>query len=240
MSSQGKSETSNSPNLGGDDDRRDALPRQQRGLYGNDNFYEGPSPDGQTPRPLTQPAPPNTGRGHSPMGFGSFGPEGAGNTSAPTSGAMQEDAAKGPSPKPTGPRSRSNSTSSPASAHNPQNYSLFETAAAAQQSSRTSTSSPGGSPPRSGKGGAPAPIGTRPVNQALNKRATPPAASPLSFGFAPHETSGSNGNERAASAASNPPSSAKEGGAGGSGAWGSGSGVWGQGKLGGVQASVWS
>lgn len=237
MASQGKSERSNSPNVN-DDERRDLLARQHRAMYGNDAFYEGNkfNEDGQTPRPLNQPAPPNSGRGPSPMTFNSFGGQDA-TGSTPTSGTIPDDNVKGPSPKPSGPRSRSNSNSSPASANNPQNYSLFETTANAQHSSRTSTSSPGGSPPRSGKSGAPAPIGTRPMNQALNKRATPPAASPLSFGFAPNESSGQG--ERAGSSASNPPSG-KENSGSGSVNWGSGSGVWGQGKLGGVQTSVWT
>jgi hypothetical protein len=228
ISSQAKTDRSSSPSVMNEDDRRDLIARQHRALYGNDGYYDGGKygEDGQTPRPITQ----GSTRGHSPMAFNNFG-------SSDVGGSADEGNKSGPSPKPSGPRSRSNSNSSPASASNAQNYSsLFDQAANPHQSSRTSTSSPGGSPPRQGKANAPAPIGTRPTNPALNKRATPPAASPLSFGFASND--GANQGERAGSSASNPPSSAKENGSAGVN-WGSGSGVWGQGKLGGVQASVW-
>ena len=162
----------------------------------------------------------------------------------------QQSGPAGPSPKPQQQRSRANSTSSPAS--NPQSFSLFESAA--QQSSRTSTSSPGGSPPRPAKSATKsatlpmsagvAPIGTRPAqnqggNPILNKRATTPLLSPLSYGFAPNEslTTSSAGNERSTSAASNPSAGAKDSNMGGT-AWGTGSAVWGKNSLG-VQASVW-
>ena len=218
-----------------DDERRDLIARQHRALYGGEpSFYEGNSSfsdDTQTPRPVNQ-APNVAGaRGTSPLTYNSFG---APDQQAQSSQA--EEGAKGPSPKPAGTRSRSNSNSSPAS--NNQNFSLFDPSAA-QQSSRTSNSSPGGSPPRGNKNAAaPAPIGTRPAqatNPALNKRNTPPASSPLSYGFAPNE---SGQGERASSAASNPTSNQKEN-MTGSMNWGSSSGVWGKSSLGGVQASVW-
>ena len=89
-----------------------------------------------------------------------------------------------------------------------------------------------------------APIGTRPAqnqggNPILNKRATTPLLSPLSYGFAPNEslTTSSAGNERSTSAASNPSAGAKDSNMGGT-AWGTGSAVWGKNSLG-VQASVW-
>lgn len=130
--------------------------------------------------------------------------------------------------------SGANSTASPV--NNNQQFGTFDSAA--QQSSRTSTSSPGNSsPPRAGKNmGAPAPIGTRPAqatNPALNKRTTPPTSSPLTFGFA-----GEIG-DRAASAASNPQASTGRDSMTSSGNWGTGSGVWGKGSLTGVSSTVW-
>merc|ERR1712000_265725 len=138
-------------------------------------------------------------------------------------------------------RSRANSTSSPSS--NPtSSFSLFESAA--QQSSRISTSSPGESPPRQGKGptsSGVAPIGTRPSGQApnpaLNKRSTTPLPSPLSYGFAASNEDNQGEKEgRTASAASNSNSQNQQDvGLG----WGSKSGVWGKNSSLGVQASVW-
>ena len=232
VSTQGKPDRANSPSVMNEEERRELIARQHRALYGNEGFYEGSgfSEDGHTPRPGSQTAGPLSARGHSPMTFNNFG--------GPDSSQMStEDAAKGPSPKPTGTRSRSNSNTSPASNSNTQNFSLFDPSAKPQQSSRTSASSPGGSPPRGGKASAPAPIGTRPNNPALNKRNTPPASSPLSFGFAANDNNLQS--ERASSAASNPNPGGKEN-AGNNMGWGSSSGVWGnKSGLGGVQASVW-
>ena len=214
-----------------EDERRDLLSRQHKALYGDQSFYEnkgGFNDENQTPRPgNTSMA--TAGRGPSPMTYGSF--------------AMQDHTQAGTVDDKGGPtnhqgtRSRTNSNSSPAS--NTQNFGVFDQSAAAQQSSRTSTSSPGGSPPRSAKGiMAPAPIGTRPaqaMNPTLAKRNTPPVSSPLSFGFAPNESNAQG--ERAGSAASNP-ATGKEN-MTGSVNWGSGSGVWGKGALGGVSSAVW-
>ena len=240
-----------------EEDRRELIARQHRALYGNDgaSFYErGNLGDNQTPRPATQgtgaPGAAAGGRGPSPLAYNSFGlgPEPNQNGSGDNAGqytANDQSFTKGPSPKPQQSRSRANSTSSPAS--NNQSFSLFENAA--QQSSRTSTSSPGGSPPRQTKsstapiGSGVAPIGTRPVqSQAANpnliKRSTTPLPSPLSYGFAPNQsiTQPSNANERSTSAASNPTIGGKENNMNMS--WGSSSGVWGKTPLG-VQASVW-
>lgn len=239
-----------------EEDRRELIARQHRALYGNDgaSFYETANfgEESNTPRPSAQPAGTPTsaaGRGPSPHGLGlnqaqpqSVHPENQVQYSAPEQNTQSQPSGttKGPSPKPQQPRSRANSTSSPIS--NPQNFSLFENTT--QQSSRTSTSSPGGSPPRQTKV-ATAPIGTRPTSNqatvsALSKRATTPLPSPLSYGFAPAEnpSSGTSGNERSTSAASNTSAGAKESGMGSSMTWGGNSGVWGKNSLG-VQASVW-
>ncbi|MBE3044448.1 hypothetical protein IMZ48_18140 [Candidatus Bathyarchaeota archaeon] len=87
--------------------------------------------------------------------------------------------------------SRPNSTTSPQS--NPTSSKAVFDGAIGQQSSRTTTSSPGGSPPdqelpgSSRAGGAPvAPIGTRPsgtpVTNSSSKRSTTPLASPGGWG----------------------------------------------------------
>ena len=234
-----------------EEERRELIARQHRALYGGGDttsFYErGNIGDNHTPRPVAQAAGPSGsiagGRGPSPLAFNSFGmnaelgPNGATHHNGHYS-TNEQNATKDPSPKPQQQRSRANSTSSPVS--NNQNFSLFENAA--QQSSRTSTSSPGGSPPRQSKAST-APIGTRPAqsqatNPSLNKRSTTPLPSPLSYGFAPteHITTNSNTNERSTSAASNPTAGGKETGMNMN--WGSSSGVWGKNPLG-VQASVW-
>ena len=249
-STQGKTERSISPNAMNEEDRRELIARQHRALYGNDSssFYERESiSDKHTPRPVTQATGASGagvgGRGPSPRAFNSFsmnaeqGPNGVTSHNCHYN-INEQNSAKDPSPKPQQQRSRANSTSSPAS--NNQNFNLFENAA--QQSSRTSTSSPGGSPPRQTKAPT-APIGTRPaqaqaVNPNLNKRSTTPLPSPLSYGFAPteHITTSSGINERSTSAASNPAASGKETGMNMN--WGSSSGVWGKNPLG-VPASVW-
>lgn len=203
-------------------------------------------------------------RGQSPLGYDHFGTSknaGPNQGAKPAGGSTEHGAplasehpphqggptssGSGPSPTQAQPqqRSRANSTSSPAS--NPNSFSLFENGT--QQSSRTSTSSPGGSPPRQGSK-APAtsgvgPIGTRPspsssgqaTNPALNKRSTTPLPSPLSYGFGPQEDG--DVKERSTSSASNPSGSAQDPNV--SIGWGSKSGVWGSKSSLGVQASVW-
>jgi len=208
----GKPDRTISPGSGmGEEERRELIARQRSALYG-----EGASPfpdngsfeDGAASRPGQG----NVGRGPSPL---------AGQQTSGEAGVPQS-------------RSRANSTSSPSS-NQANSFALFDNA---QQSSRTSTSSPGGSPPRQGKPalGSVAPIGTRPAGQvanpALNKRSTTPLPSPLSYGFGAGNNDESKV-DRSTSAASNP-STTPEVGLG----WGNKSGVWGKNTLG-VQASVW-
>ncbi len=250
-----------------EEDRRELIARQHRALYGNDSapYYEnnGFAEDGHTPRPIAQGSNAPTAaaagaRGPSPMAFDPFGMSQTQNQVAPSENAgqfaskdqnqTQQGAGSGPSPNSQQQRSRANSNASPSSNNN--SFSLFDTAAQ-QQSSRTSTSSPGGSPPRQATKSSTAPIGsginpigTRPiqtaqaqaVNPALSKRSTTPLPSPLSYGFASNENN--NVNERSTSAASNPPSIANKDANVGLG-WGSNSGVWGNKSSLGVQASVW-
>ncbi|QDS75084.1 hypothetical protein FKW77_006909 [Venturia effusa] len=241
-----KSDRSMSPNTAmSEDERRELIARQHRALYGNDSSLY---PE-QTSRPVSQDArvAPTLGvRGNSPLAYDPFGLQGQSNTGEPAvqmppRGGEQQQQQNGQFSGP-------NSTTSPIS--NPTaNFSHLENA---QQPSRTSNSSPGGSPPRDGAqkgqtGSAnPAPIGTRPAgNQQsgpqgqnnLQKRSTTPLPSPLSYGFSANDQQH---NERSTSASSNPSSSAAEKGVPAGLGWGSNSGVWGSSKNSlGVQASVW-
>jgi len=227
-----------------EEERRELIARQRSALYGDGPFPEHAGFDENgTPRPGTQGSGSQSAtgiRGHSPLAFDHY--KGQNQSEVPSQQANAEPhSATGQAPGQQ--RSRANSTSSPSS--NPtSSVSLFESAA--QQSSRTSTSSPGGSPPRQG-GKAPtssgvAPIGTRPSaqapNPALNKRSTTPLPSPLSYGFAAANNDEGQSTEkdgRTASAASNPNNAQQDVGLG----WGGKSGgVWGKNSLG-VQASVW-
>lgn len=221
-----KPDRSLSPNTGmSEDERRELIARQHRALYGNDSamYPEGGAPPNSNPRRQSQDVRvgnTSAGRGASPLAFDPFG-------SQQQSGASAESAVQMP-PRDGMPKSP-NSTSSPSS--NPTTFSLIDNAA---QSSHTSISSPGGSPPlvQGGKQTTTAagtvPIGTRPAQApagppGLNKRSTTPlASSPL------------NPSQRSTSAASNPAVP----GLGAS--WSSNNGVWGGSKNTlGVQASVW-
>ena len=257
-STQGKSDRAISPNTMNEEDRRELIARQHRALYGNEsspNFESGnPGGESHTPRPANQaPGLSNiNGRGPSPRSYDPYAMGQAtaknGTADAGTQLMASDFAPTGPSPKPQQGRSRADSTASPASNPPSQNYSLFESTA--QQSSRTSTSSPGGSPPRQAKTSNPgvAPIGTRPSqNQVssttLSKGSTTPSPSPLGYGFANNEgqslSANANGNERSTSAASNPSGgNNKDSNIGGTSTWGTGSGVWGNKSLQ-ASASVW-
>lgn len=203
-----------------EDERRELIARQRSALYGEGAFSENGTPFDDSSRPATQGS---AGRGPSPL-VGAPG-------SAPDAGAGQS-------------RSRANSTSSPSSGQGQAgNFSVFE----AQQSSRASTSSPGGSPPRAGKPTT-APIGTRPSgNQAANanltkQRSTTPLPSPLSYGVSSVEdikAEKTNG-DRSTSASSNPSTTPEVGGLG-QGWGGNKNAVWGvpsKNSLG-MSASVW-
>lgn len=217
-----------------EDERRELIARQRSALYGEGASYPengayvdetGAARPG-APGLSTGPA---SHRGPSPLTYDY--PRGA-----PEANAQPPNEGQG---------SRANSNASPQS--NPAN-SKGPFDSAVQQASRTSNSSPGGSPPR--QGGAPgqtgntvAPIGTRPSgaaqapNPALNKRSTTPLPSPLSHGFSASGNGDENGQSVSASGApSNPPSAAPDGYNG----WGNRPGVWGKQASGlGVQASVW-
>jgi hypothetical protein len=238
-----KSDRSMSPNTGmSEEERRELIARQHRALYGNDSTLYTPD---KGSRPSSQDAR-NVGaamgvRGGSPLAYDPFGMQAQGGVVG-SEGTVQMPARDHNKDGSGVSRSRANSTSSPASNQNP-TFGMFENA---QQSSRTSNSSPtGGSPPGSGNKGAGAsgvaPIGTRPAAsqapiQGLQKRSTTPLPSPLSYGFSASDQAA---NERSTSASSNPSSNVQEKGNVGLG-WGSNSGVWGTSKGGlSVQASVW-
>ena len=248
-----KSERSLSPNTMNEDERRELIARQHRALYGNDsNLYSG---DNSTPRQGPQDArvPTSAGgaRGNSPLAFDPFGTQKPSSTTESSVQMPARDQAQKQDSTLAKQTSRRNSNSSPSS--QPTSFGLFDPA---QQSSRTSTSSPGGSPPlqqgpgnnksvTGTTGSGPAPIGTRPTAQTqaqnvANKRSTTPLPSPLSYGLSANEPTSASVNERSTSAASNPTGSNVPEKSVGLGGWGSNSGVWGTaGKNLGVQASVW-
>lgn len=229
-----------------EEERRELIARQKAALYGEGAFAEHNAyiDENGNPVPRTAPGPVTSLRGHSPLAFDHFG---AAQQAQSQNGPGENPTAEGQTPtQPQGQqsRSRANSTSSPSS--NPTNsFGLFESTA--QQATRTSTSSPGGSPPRQGgkaaSGASVAPIGTRPngstaqaINPALNKqRSTTPLPSPLSYGFAASDEGKSNNADRTASAASNPSSAADNIPLG----WGGKGTVWGKNSSLNVQASVW-
>lgn len=213
--------------------RRELIARQHRALYGESSPFpdQGFGTEGIS-RTETQgsniPTSAPGMRGPSPRATDAFGMsqaqgQGISGENAGSSNQQQQ-------------RSRANSTSSPASGNAPAGFGGFENVT--QQSSHTSTSSPGGESPNRGAtksatapiGSGMAPIGSRPnqqqaPNPVLNKRSTTPLPSPLSYGFGSNESA--NANERSNSAASNPPASAsaKESTVGLG--WGNGGGVWG-------------
>jgi hypothetical protein len=227
-----------------EEDRRELIARQHRALYGdNSGLYTSNNPTSSQDARVSSSV---AGRGSSPLAFDPFGMQAQ---NMPTDAAVQMPARDGKDTAGGAQEARANSNSSPNSSQNP-TFSLFDNT---QQSSRTSNSSPGGSPPRQGvkssNTAGVAPIGTRPVaNQGqqggapLNRRSTTPLPSPLSYSYNVSEQSNSNNNnnnnERSTSTSSNTPTSMADKGVGLG--WGSSSGVWGPAKNSlGVQASVW-
>jgi hypothetical protein len=219
-----------SPNTMSEEDRRELIARQHRALYGDSSTLYGP--EGSQRPPSQDVRVSSSGRGPSPLAFDPYGVQ----SQSGSEGAVQMP-----------PRDRGNSTASPVSNQTTQHsYTLLSEA---QQSSRTSNSSPGASPPPGSnqKGGAPgvAPIGTRPQqapNSAggMSKRSTTPLTpSSLSHGYsADSQNTSASKDERSTSAASNP-ALADKGVSGLGGGWGTNSGVWGSGKNLAVQPSVW-
>lgn len=218
-----------SPNTMNEDDRRELIARQHRALYGeNSALYSNNPTSSQDVRVQSAGA----NRGASPLAFDPFGTQaqtitGEGVVQMPPRG--DKDAASGAQ------EVRSNSNSSP---HQNPAFGLFE----AQQASRTSNSSPGGSPPVTGpnkaNGSGVAPIGTRPgssqhqpAGAPLGKRATTPLPSPLSY--ATYNVSEQN-NIASTSSSLNPSSTITDKGAA---IWNNG--PWGNTPNQGVQASVW-
>jgi len=235
-----KTDRALSPNTMSEGDRRELIARQHRALYGdNSALYNA---DGS---PVSHPPSQDarvTGAGHGspPSALDRFGVQ----AQPGADGAVQMP-----------PRDRTNLTASPVSTQPTQQS--FGRLNDAQQSSRTSNSSSGGSPPLGHgvqKGSSAAgiiPIGTRPTQPpssaggGLNKRSTTPLTpSSLSHGFSSAAESQSAAaaahvkDERSASAASNPALADKS--VGGLGGWGSNSAVWGAPKTTlAVQPSVW-
>ncbi|KAK0632971.1 hypothetical protein B0T14DRAFT_417462 [Immersiella caudata] len=238
-----------SPSNMSEEDRRKLIAQQRSALYGEGTFSEAPGyvDETGTPRPgLPAPHSGPLGMRHSPRAFEYGRPPPAhpdASQQALPEGAQGSQAAPNEA-------SRTNSSSSPQS-NVAGNKGVFD-APAAQQSSRTSASSPGGSPPRQGAPGSKptqssvAPIGTRPsvsnssTNSAANKRSSPPLLSPLNPGYTAHSN---DDNTQSVGTSQNQPSSAIEGPAIGLSGWGARPGGWGN-KAGlGAQASassVWA
>ncbi|KAK3996373.1 hypothetical protein QBC44DRAFT_231822 [Cladorrhinum sp. PSN332] len=232
-----------SPGSLSEEERRKLIAQQRTALYEGGYLDEA----GNTRSGLPPPSGPSSMRGPSPLAYeygrvpplhtdtGSQGPVEAGQQGPQSAGAIE--------------RSRANSNSSPQS--NPTGSKGVFDSPSGQQPTRTSASSPGGSPPRQGVlgskagQGSVAPIGTRPsgnntpTNPALNKRSTTPLPSPLSQGYtatgndenAPHKNAGpANAGSTTTGEATNVGLSgwpARPG-----GGWGNKPGL-------GVQASVW-
>lgn len=235
-----------SPNYMSEEDRRKLIAQQRSALYGEGPFAEtgGYVDETGASRPGlgVPPSGPAALRGHSPLAYD------YGRVAPPAhQDAHQVPVEGGQGSQSAGPneRSRANSNSSPQS--NPGSKSVFD--APGQQPTRTSASSPGGSPSRQGAQGGKsgqgsvAPIGTRPTstsapsNPALNKRSTTPLLSPLSQGYT---VSAAEEGSATTAAAANPASATSEQPNVGMSGWGARSGGWGaKSGLGGVQASVW-
>jgi hypothetical protein len=214
-----------------EDERRELIARQHRALYGeNSNLYNNNPTSSQDVRVQTAGA----NRGSSPLAFDPFGMQ-AQNASGEAAVQMpprgDKDVTGGAQ------EARVNNSSSPSSTQNPA-FSLYD----AQQASRTSNSSPGGSPPISGpnktNGSGVAPIGTRPAQglqqpagAPLSKRTTSPLPSPL--GYNSYNASEQNNNATSASSF-NPSSTVTDKGVG---IWNNG--PWSNTPTQGVQASVW-
>ncbi|KAF3919845.1 hypothetical protein ABW20_dc0110603 [Dactylellina cionopaga] len=252
-----------SPGGMSEEERRELIARQHRALYGERREDEPLSPfelqsRGSNP-PSTAGSVSGGTRGPSPLAFDPFGYQNGNQQD----GMIQTPVSEHPSGGTNGvspTRSRTNSVSSPSS-KGP--YSMHQDFNKANQTTRTSASSPGGSPPRLGRvsttpvtNSGVAPIGTRPIsssqipppNGGLQKRSTTPIPSPLGYNNyqgdesynSPNNNNSSapgankpSGNERSASAASNHTSSSQDP---SNMAWSSK--VWG-GKGLGTVASVW-
>ncbi|KAK0737393.1 hypothetical protein B0T21DRAFT_347764 [Apiosordaria backusii] len=211
-----------SPNSMPEEERRKLIAQQRNALYGEGEFPAGP-PQARG----FYGSGPLYGHGRAPLG------QPDANAQGPVEGGQ------GPQSAGVNDQSRANSNSSPQSNPGGGATGIYD-APLAQQTTRTSASSPGGSPPRQaaqgGKlgQGSVAPIGTRPLvsgapsNPALNKRSTTPLPSPLSQGY----TAGANDGEGAALA---PASATAETANVGMSGWGGRAG-WGNSK---PQASVW-
>jgi len=244
-----------SPGGMSEEERRKLIAQQRSALYGEGPFGEsgGYVDESGAPRPgLPGPqAGPAGLRGHSPLAYD----YGRAPPVHPDAAAQASSAEGGQGAQSAGPneRSRANSNSSPQSNPPAGGKGMFDSPAAVQQSSRTSASSPGGSPPRQSAPGAPgsgkpsqttvAPIGTRPsvtsapTNPALNKRSTTPLPSPLSQGY-----TASSGNEEGANTGNNNANSSSAGTETpnvGLAGWGARSNGWGSKSGLGTQASVW-
>jgi hypothetical protein len=214
-----------------EDERRELIARQHRALYGeNSTLYNNNPTSSQDVRVQSS----GPGRA-SPLAFDPFAMQSQGAAGEATV-QMPPRGDKDVTGGAQGQEARANSNASPSSSQNPA-FALFD----AQQTSRTSNSSPGGSPPMSGppksNGSAVAPIGTRPsqglqqpAGAPLGKRTTSPLPSPLgNYSY--------NASENGTATTSAPFSSSSTVTDKGAGIWNNG--PWSNTPTQGVQASVW-
>ncbi|KAF2481644.1 hypothetical protein BDY17DRAFT_317423 [Neohortaea acidophila] len=198
-----KSDRSMSPNPMSEEDRRDLIARQHRALYGDAASLYGAEAASSRPQSQDVVRGSHSGRGASPLAFDPYANQGP---------SSEEGAVQMP---PRG--DHLNTTTSPLSnTTTQQSFGLMS--AGAQQSSRTSASSPGAK----GNATGVAPIGTRPLpgsasaGSGVNQRATTPlTSSSLGFNSNNNNSAGSANpkDERSTSAASNPASTLAESGA---------------------------
>ncbi|KAF3928322.1 hypothetical protein AA313_de0209770 [Arthrobotrys entomopaga] len=211
-----------SPGSMTEEERRELIARQHRALYGERREDEPLGPfdlhsRGSNP-PSTAGSVSGGTRGPSPLAFDPFGYQNGNQQD----GLIQTPVSEHPSGTLNGvspTRSRTNSVSSPSSKATYNVHQEFKVA----QATRTSASSPGGSPPRLGRVSTTpvtntgvAPIGTRPIsssqipppNGGLQKRSTTPIPSPLGYSTYQGDDSYNSPGNNASSAApgSNKPS----------------------------------
>ena len=249
-----KSDRAMSPGSLSEEDRRNIISQQRSALYAEGPFVEGGAYTDETrPGFPGAPAGPAALRGHSPLTYeyGRTPPRHQEAGAQPSA-----EGAQGPQSAAPADPIRANSNTSPQS--NPGTKGIYDTPAA-QPSTRTSASSPGGSSPPHQTGpaskpalGSVAPIGTRPSvsggpppnNPALTKRATTPLPSPLGQGYLASASSGDEngapGGAPTSTTPANPSSAGAEGPSSvGLSGWGARPNGWGSKPGLGVQASVW-
>lgn len=211
-----------SPNTMSEEERRELIARQHRALYGEQSaLYSQNNPTSSQDARVNSTG---SARGASPLAFDPFPMQG---TNQANEGSVQMPPRDSKDSTGGAQEGRMNSNSSPSNP-NPA-FNIFDSS---QQAGRSSSASPGGSPPHQGpkaNGSSVAPIGTRPVgNQGqqpgapLSKRATTPLPSPLSYSYNASDQNNGNNNTATTSGSLNPSTTVSDKGS----IWGNKNGVW--------------